>query len=190
MFSSLFGQRQAPKDSPVVPQVVVNFDPAGYTFALPGTDAQTWLSNPQVASVPPGAGGCLAMLVSEGAADIEGTHVRLSWPQMYRLKQDGSYSSILQDLGVHPESDLRPSLASRGALLDADFAVLIDGWVDSQGVPASPTPKLIGRVLQLGFQALIASSPVHELLEELQRFHAAPRIAGTSRPTLWRNIAS
>lgn len=174
MFSSLFGQRQTPKDSPAVPQVVVNFDPAGYTFALPSTDAQTWLSNPQVAAQPPGAGGCLAMLVAEGAADIEGQHVRLSWAQLYRLKQDHSYSSILQDLGVHPESDLRPRLSSRGAILDADFAVLLDGWVDSQGVPASPIPKLIGRVLQLGSQAFIASSPVHELLEELQRFHAVP----------------
>lgn len=58
--------------------------------------------------------------------------------------------------------------------MDPDFAVLLDEWVDGQGRRLQPVPQLVGRVLQAPSGAALLSEPLHQLLEELTRFHGTP----------------
>ena len=172
MFGSLFGQRPATKAAPGAPRVHVGFDAEGYAFSLPGLSADAWMAAPQTPAEPPDAGARLALLVADGHADVDIQAVRVAWAKVYELKLHQEWSVALAELGVHAETPLRPRLASRGALMDPDFAVLLDGWVTADGGPTTPAPKLLGRVLMQGEVAALVAPAVHLLLNEFQRFHA------------------
>jgi hypothetical protein len=174
MLGSFFRQRQASPGPAGALRVVVHFDSLGYTFALPGTQADAWIAHPQLPADPPETGARLAMLVAEGHAVVDGPNVRLPWASLYALKGAEQFSGFLDELGIHSETSLRPRLVSRGALMDGDFAVVLDGWTHADGLPAIPAPKLIGRVLQLSESAALVSSGVNALLDELQHFNATP----------------
>ena len=180
MFGSRFSQRLTSRAPVVAPRVDVRFDPLGYTFTLPGVQAQEWMNGPQLLAEPPETGAQLAMLWAEGHVQVEGDSVRLTWAALYTLKRDPQFAGFLDDLGIHSECSLRPRLTSRSALMDAEFAVVLDGWAHPDGRPAKPVPKLVGRIVLQGtlggtdtLPALLPEG-VHVLLEEVQRFHAVP----------------
>jgi hypothetical protein len=89
-------------------------------------------------------------------------------------------------LGIHAETDLRPRVVSRGALIDPDFIVALDGWFNPDGTPASPVPRLTGRLLHQGQNSFLASEAVHDLLNEVERFHG---VSSTNRSQSFKTEA-
>lgn len=90
---------------------------------------------------------------------------------MLRHPEFGAYRDALL---IPAETVARPRLASKGALMDADFSILLDEWVDGQGRPIQPVPKLKGRVLQSSAGNTLLPESLHHLLDELAWFHATP----------------
>src|SRR5690606_19356250 len=75
---------------------------------------------------------------------------------------------------IPPDTQARPTVASRGALMDPNFTVLLDEWVDPYGRRVQPSPKLLGRVLAVADIDTLLPEPLHLLLEELECFHSTP----------------
>ena len=68
---------------------------------------------------------------------------------------------------------MRPKLVSKGALIDAGFSVLIDGWITSNRSQMHPEPRIVGRVIDVGGAPTLAPYAVHQLLDELALLHSA-----------------
>ena len=59
-------------------------------------------------------------------------------------------------------------------MVDRDFAVLLDEWVDPQGRRLLLMPKLMGRVLEAETVSTLVLEPVHQMQDELTHFHGTP----------------
>lgn len=172
MLGSLFGRRPvAAVPAPVYATPQVAFDAEGIRYASPGPTAAEWLESPYAVPEAADLGARLAQLRSENYGVVLASAVLLPWSDVYALLKDPGYGAYREALSIPPASHARLRLASRGALGDPDFSVLIDGWVDEQGRPLQPTPKLNGRVLVSDAGTALVPEGVHSLLTELAQFH-------------------
>jgi hypothetical protein len=174
MFDALFK-----KKTPVVPtqppQSAVTFDADGIHYRSPAeVTATEWLAKPFVHEKTANLGARLAQIFIEGYGARQDTEFVLSWRDVYALLQHAEFSAYRSALLIPPTADARPRLTSRGALMDPDFAVFLDDWVDQHGRGLHPTPKLLGRVLEAGSVKTLLPEPMHLLLNELGRFHSTP----------------
>lgn len=124
-------------------------------------------------------GARLAQIFLDGFGERREADFLLPWPDVYAVLRHQELGAYRDALLIPPESTARPKLTSKGALMDPDFSVLLDAWVDRQGRPLQPTPKLMGRVLESGASAALLPEPLHHLLDELSHFHATPASART-----------
>lgn len=155
--------------------LVLYFNATGIRYPSPAdTSTESWLAMPF--TFPPTAdlGARLAQLHAAGYGEKRPQEFFLSWRDIYRLLGDPDWSSYRQGLGIPENATARPHLASRGALMDEQFTILLDGWHDPQGRPLQPAPQLQGRVLQTADTAYLLPEPLHHLLEALEQFHATP----------------
>lgn len=172
MFDALFGKKSVPPQSRNAPAVA--FDAVGIRYASPASTAGDWLAMPYAFPEAADLGARLAQIFMEGFGDQQETEFLLPWKDVYALLRHPELSAYREALLIPPDAAARPRLASKGALMDPDFAVLLDEWVDGQGRRLQPVPQLMGRVLQSPNGATLLSEPMHHLLEELARFHATP----------------
>ncbi len=167
-----FGARPGPTERNAAPRTAgVAFEAEGIRYASPASSAAEWLANPY-AFPDADRGARLAQLLAEGLGAASTVDVLLPWADVYTLLGDAAYAAYREALAIPPTSSARVRLTSRGALVDGDFAILLDGWVDQQGRPLQPTPKLLGRVLQSGTDRALLTEGLHRLLTELAKFHA------------------
>lgn len=153
---------------------MVTFDAEGAHYPAPGITATHWLHQPYEAGEQAELGARLSQLALAGLGKCRPDQFFLSWNDLYTVLRDPDFGAHRDALHIPPDTLARPRLASRGALMDADFTLLIDGWLDPQGKPVQPTPKLKGRLLETGEAAGLLPEPLHILLTQLERFHATP----------------
>lgn len=175
MFKTLFG-KAAPPDQPrdsAAASVVVSHDDRGISYSLPDATAADWLDKPFRFANAADLGARLAVLSAEGLGTLDGEGYLLHWPAVYAVLRHPELASFREALRIPLETPWRPRVASRGALVDADFLILLDDWVDAYGKPLAPKPRLVGRLLQHGTNDALVPELVHQMLTELERFHAA-----------------
>lgn len=155
-------------------QISVSFDADGARYRLVGVSTGIWLASPFDHGAAGELGARLAQLHNEGYGLPALDDFLLPWADLDVIlahQELGAYRSALQ---LPEETTLRPRVTSRGSLREADFAVLIDGWLDGQGRPVQPTPQVQGRVLTQGRVRGLLPSKLHRLLGEIAKFHARP----------------
>lgn len=173
MFDAIFRKKTPDVPTPVKP--VVGFDAQGIRYrAPPNTTTAIWMANPFVYADWADLGARLAQVFLEGYGERQETEFILTWRDVYALLQHAEFSRYREALQIPQLSQARPRLTSRGALMDQDFAVFLDDWVDLQGRSLHPPPKLLGRVLDVAGNMTLLPEPLHRLLNELGRFHATP----------------
>lgn len=172
MFDALFAKKSAPPQTRKGPAVA--FDSVGIRYASPAPTTREWLALPFSYTEAADLGARLAQIFMEGFGDRQETEFLLPWKDVYALLRHPELSAYREALLIPPEAVARPRLTSKGALMDPDFAVLLDEWVDGQGRRLQPVPQLMGRVLQSSSGAALLSESLHQLLEELARFHGTP----------------
>lgn len=155
------------------------FDSEGIHYPAPGTTTSVWLAMPFEYPEVADLGARLAQIFLEGYGERGETAYLLRWKDVYALLRHPELSVYRNGLLIPPDTTARPKLSSKGALLDLDFAVLLDDWVDESGRSVVPTPQLQGRVLVSGTSATLVPEGVHQLLEELSHFHSTPQVERT-----------
>lgn len=152
----------------------VIFDADGAHYPAPSTPATNWLDNPYETGKQAELGARLSQLALAGLGECRTGEFFLSWNDLYAVLRDPDFDAHRDALQIPPDTLARPRIASLGALIDANFAILIDGWLDPQGKSVQPAPKLKGRLLASGETAGLLPEQVHLLLAQLERFHATP----------------
>lgn len=170
--STLFGKKSIASD--IVPDVQLSPDDSGIHYQLPGTPMAKWFENPYVRADHSELGARLAQLHADGMGEIQGDAYVLNWDEIYLLLASPEYRDKRAALRIPEETSARPRIKSQGALIDPDFTLLMDGWLDPAGRPLQPAPRLKGRILQSGDQQTLLPETVHRLLNELAQFHSVP----------------
>lgn len=107
----------------------------------------------------------LAQLAVDGACEIRRDAIALSWPVLYRLLDDPQHAGVIGFLGLPPMADLRPVLASEGALSDPGFEVKITAWTDGKSEIA--LQRLAGAVATLAQGDVLLPQAAWEVVNEL-----------------------
>lgn len=172
MLSKLFGKKPEHRASAVRP--ITNLSEEGIHYPSPAASTSEWLAMPFAFGDAADLGARLAQIFLEGFGERRENDFLLRWGDVYTLLQHPELANYRESLHIPRDAEVRPRLTSVGALMDQNFAVLLDQWVDSHGRPVQPAPKLIGRALQIGDETTLLPEPLHQLLDELARFHATP----------------
>jgi hypothetical protein len=150
------------------------FDADGIRYRCQAASAADWLARPFEFPEAADLGARLAQLYSDGYGETLAADMLLRWADVYAILRDSTYAGYRDALLIPPDADARLRLTSRAALMDPEFTILLDGWVDAQGRPLQPEPKLIGRVLMTADAAALVPEGLHRLLAELAQFHSVP----------------
>ena len=173
MFDSFLKKKTLPTESPSqLP--AATFDAQGIHYASPAATTAGWLATPYLFDKAADLGARLAQIFLDGLGEQRETEFVLPWEDVYAVLRHPELRLYREALQIPSDTRARPGLASRGALIDTDFAVLMDGWVDPQGRPLQPAPRLRGRVLYWNGVTTLLPESLHYLLEELERFHSTP----------------
>lgn len=175
MLETLF-RKTSLQSPPPKTQATAAFDVVGIHYRSPASTTAEWLAMPYAFGDAADLGARLAQIFLDGFGERRETEFVLPWPDVYAVLRHSEFNAYRNALLIPPESTARPKLTSKGALMDLDFAVLLDGWVDPQGRSLQPAPKLVGRVLESGAASVLLPEPLHHLLDELARFHGTPAI--------------
>lgn len=178
MFDALF-RKKAP--SPYTPALAppVTFDAEGVHYGAPTGATAEWLATPFMFGEAADLGARLAQIFLDGFGERRDTEFVLPWKDVYAVLRHAEFALYREALQIPPEAQARPKLASRGALMDPDFAVLLDEWVDPQGRGVRPAPTLRGRILESNGICTLLPVSLHHLLEELEGFHSTPATGRT-----------
>lgn len=174
MLGSLFGKTIPNPDRAAHEAPVISVTARGMSYQSPSDSVDAWLANPFADPGRQDLGARLGQLLQEGLGRCEGDAFLLPWPDVYALLRQPDLSSYRDPLGIPGDTTARPRVSSRGAIADASFSILLDEWVDRQGRPLQPAPKLVGRSLQTGATVTLLPPPVAALLDEIECFHATP----------------
>lgn len=171
MFKTLFGKQQ-PAESHTRREALVEIDVQGLHYRSPVKSTAEWFARPFEDADSEDLAARLSQISLEGVGECRDHTFFLAWAEVYALLSHPEFASYREALFIPPVGEVRPRLISHGGLADSRFRVLIDEWVDLQGRPLRPAPKLIGRILVAGELRVLVSEPIHHLLEELAQFHA------------------
>ena len=175
VISSLFAKKSNSNPESVPQPPPIRHDATGVHYRSPATSTAQWLAMPFDYGVTADCGTRLAQLHSVGIGTLHNTEYLLEWNDVYAVLRDPDLRDFRDALSFPTAAAARPRLVSRGALIDSDFTVLLDGWVDPQGKPLVPVPKRVGRVMEsAGTNPTLLPEAVHMLLGELEQFHATP----------------
>jgi hypothetical protein len=127
------------------------------------------LSTGRGEALPAEAADLLVQLEDEGFVEHRSDGSLLPWAQMYRLLQEPDYDGAAALLGLPPVGVAAPQLASRGSLIDTDFAVVMSGWVDSARRPLHDA-ALTGAMLSVRGERELLPHAVWRLVELVRQF--------------------
>jgi len=153
----------------------VRFDAEGLRYSAPGGSTREWLASPYAHPESADLGARLSQIFLEGFGEHAEADFLLRWSHVYAVLRHPELSAYRDALFIPGEANARPKLASKGALADPDFAVLLEDWVDSQGRSLVPSAQLMGRVLCSGASERLLPEGLSLLLDELSRFHSTPQ---------------
>ena len=174
MFGSLFAKKPA-THVPTAETDRVVFDAEGVHYPSPAPAASEWLSDPYAFPASADLGARLYQMYMEGLGSPRADKFILSWDQVYETLRHPEFGAYRDALLLPGDVSARPGLTARGALMDAEFSVLLDDWVDGQGRVLRPAPKITGRVVDVDGAVFLMPEPLHQLVSELERFHQTPQ---------------
>lgn len=119
--------------------------------------------------LPLEATALLVQLEDEGLAYADEATFRLDWAHVHRLIAHKEYRSDLALLAMPPVGGVVPQLISRCSLLDPNFAISIDGWVDANGLRVDASGRCGALIDHLGKQQLLTEA-VWQLVNLVQQF--------------------
>ena len=176
LFGKLFQSKDAKGDvvSLDLSPVKVNFDHEGihYEF-ITNPEAIANRSEPANETVTDQAQR-LSQLTTEGFASVHQSGFLINWESVYRLLADEDFASYVRALGIPTYSSAVPKLKNSESIVDPAFSIFVEEWIDSDGIPLMPQPKLEGRILRTRNGVLLVKPLVAEILDEIQAFHASP----------------
>ena len=111
----------------------------------------------------------LAQVFQEGYGECQEADFFLPWVDVYALLRHPELSAYRDALLIPPDTHSRPKITSKGALMDPDFVILLDEWVDQNGRRLMPMPELVGRVLKSDSESTLLVEPLHHLLDEMRQ---------------------
>ncbi|MBF8178406.1 restriction endonuclease [Herminiimonas contaminans] len=109
----------------------------------------------------------LRQLEEEGFVELRPDGATLSWADYYTLLESDEHGGTLGLLGLPSQEAWRPALSSRGTLTDTDFAVGIQGWLNSQGQRPNGNVTLAGGVLTAGGKSAIISEAAWRMTQAI-----------------------
>lgn len=182
MFGKLFGNKEFKATitlNSTVPSI--SYSAAGIHYEFGQSSLQSLLE--QNNSTPDTSDLALRLLqlLNEGLAAKTESQVILGWSNVYEILSNEDFTTYIAPLGIPQYADAVPKLKNNGSLLDVDFSILLEEWVDSAGKPLTPVPKLNGRVLQSRLGNQLVKPLVAQLLDELERFHSTPLVERDQR---------
>lgn len=143
----------------------------GAFFEAEGFDGPDWLQTPLAFAGSAEKVLLLAQLEEEGIALKQDQGLLLPWRSYYAIAASEAYQDSLALLGLPEIASLRPVLSSRGSLSDPDFAIILSGWLDAQGIPAAKNYKRVGAVLETGESRSLLTEAAYKTLEAVSSFH-------------------
>lgn len=174
MFAGIFGKKPLSATAPP-PVPSVSFDAEGIHYRSPAATASEWLAMPFAFGESAALGARLAQVFLEGYGDRREAEFCLPWKDCYSLLQHPEWHAYRNALLIPPDTSARPRISSKGALMDEDFSILLDDWVDENGRSVVPSLDLVGNVLTgLGIEPTILTEPLYRLMGEIRAFHAIP----------------
>lgn len=113
----------------------------------------------------------------------------LPWDALYQLLDDPEHQTSLPLLGIPPEANFQPLLASSGSLAEAGFKVFIQGWRDPK-TGAAVNIDLLGPVVRQRERTELLPQAVWSLLQAVRRLSTAQKEApGEATNQIgWANI--
>ena len=173
MFEKLFNYR-TPRFLPnSIIEPEQSFSEVGVHYIL-NTQHQEFFTNPGSSTAITDLTSRLLQLITDGLAIKTDLNVIIGWKHVYDILLNEDLASFREPLGIPNYTDAVPSLRNTGGLGDPNFSILIEDWVNSNEKLITPTPKLIGRILQIGASKYLLKPLVSELVDEIQAFHATP----------------
>lgn len=149
-------------------------DPTLQFVARPGV-ATDFLAHPERLSPASQAlAAYLVQLETEGYATQGQAGVSILWEDLYRLFNHPDHASSLPLLSLPPPCEVRPALSSQGALSDADFAIILDGWRTVSGAPVKGRVERSGATVRIANETRLLSEAGWRLLEAVHVFARLP----------------
>lgn len=173
MFGRFFS-RSEPEAGQEGVGVTRSYSDEGVIYAVSGMSAPEWLATPFLFSNHAELGALLAQLFEEGYGTRDQERVLFLWEDVYRLLADPAYGDSLHLLSLPPLGGIRPSLASKGSLLDPGFAVVINGWLGESGAPLPAPPRCVGAVATVAGKEQLLQGGVWRLLGKVAAFYQRP----------------
>lgn len=115
-----------------------------------------------------GLGGALRQMLDDGLAEESGEDFLLTWDRLFEALGMQEYEGLSEALELPAQTELRPMLSSRGALVDEDFSISLGPWVDAEGQDLSPEYR--GALLQVGSRSELMTPEQWQLLKAVKSF--------------------
>jgi Holliday junction resolvase len=134
----------------------------------------------------------LAQLEDQGLAQREGESLVVPWPDIYTLLAAPDAAATAALLELPAIEAWKPVLASRNTLTDAQFSVVITGWMTPEGQAVREEMRLAGALLESGTRRALLAPAVWETVEAVRIFYNRPtsdRIPDANRRG-WGHIRS
>ena len=113
----------------------------------------------------------LGQLAEEGFAEWIERDLLLPWESLYQLITSETYRDSLQLLGLPFLEAWRPVLKSRNGLTDADFSILLDGWITPDDMPFHGNSSITGAVIKAGSKEILLPEAAWRTTCALALFH-------------------
>lgn len=173
MFNKFFNKNIPEFQSNIIPEPEQSFSEHGIHYAL-NIQHQAFFADPDSSTTITDSAARLLQLLNDGLAIKTVDQVTLSWKNVYDVVLNEELASFIEPLGIPSYADAVPSLKNSGGLSESSFSIMIEDWVDSSSKPITPTPKLVGRILQVDKSKYLLKPLVSELVDEIEAFHSTP----------------
>lgn len=118
-------------------------------------------------------GAYLSQLQEEGYATGDEI-LSITWSDLYRLMAHPDHASSVPLLELPQTADLRPMLASQGALNDSDFSIFLEGWRTASGTPVRAQVGRNGATIMVDREIYLLPEQTWVLLEAVRDFARLP----------------
>ena len=115
-----------------------------------------------------GLGSALRQMLDDGLAEESQDGYLIAWDSLFEACSLPDYDGLFEALALPVQTQLRPVLSSRGAIVDENFSISLGPWVNDAGQVASP--GYAGALLQLGGHSELMTQSHWELFKAVKTF--------------------
>jgi len=115
-----------------------------------------------------GLGSALRQMLDDGLAEESQDGYLIAWDSLFEACSLPDYEGLFEALALPVQTQLRPVLSSRGAIVDENFSIILGPWVNDAGQDTSP--GYAGASLQLGGYSEWMTQSHWELFKAVKTF--------------------